>query len=167
MIWGPTLATTAGAGACPRVEGTTFYRMSPFAPDDFDEERLRCTARYANALLLPLYGLGAESVVGTSRASVVVALEPPDPKRDIAVPPRLVVCVVVCICAGAVTAWGNLFCWPVLPRTPRAPRCFKSSLRAESDGDARINWASKDRKSANACSRVLSRRDTVIQNFRL
>ena len=67
-------------GIRARVEGTTFYRL--FAPDDFDEERLRCTARYANALLLPLDGLGAESVVrGASRASVVVALEPPDPKQ--------------------------------------------------------------------------------------
>ena len=67
-------------GIRARVEGTTFYRL--FAPDDFDEERLRCTARYANALLLPLDGLGAESVVrDASRASVVVALEPPDPKQ--------------------------------------------------------------------------------------
>ena len=67
-------------GIRARVEGTTFYRL--FAPDDFDEERLRCTARYANALLLPLDGLGAEDVVrDASRASVVVALEPPDPKQ--------------------------------------------------------------------------------------
>ena len=63
-----------------RVEGTTFYRL--FAPDDFDAERLQCAARYANALLLPLDGLGAEAVVrDASHANVVVALEPPDPKQ--------------------------------------------------------------------------------------
>ena len=69
-------------GIRARVEGTTFYRL--FAPDDFDEKRLRCTARYANALLLPLDGLGAEAVLrDASRASVGVALEPP--QRDGAV----------------------------------------------------------------------------------
>jgi len=67
-------------GLRARVEGTTFYRL--FAPDDFDAERLQCAARYANALLLPLDGLGAEAVVrDASHANVVVALEPPDPKQ--------------------------------------------------------------------------------------